>query len=910
MAESIVQDNTAAVSAADAAGSAAAPANILPVAFEFDDDACGASPAQLKSAPSETDDSVFESSTGSSGSSGSVVGSCFCCSQEVRAPKCVFGPECKKAMNNINNAEVKITGKKGERWEQWEATKKKGGPSLNSVIMNYRKQVGDAKGRGSSRGQFDIMLAYEEMKVTTQTRAGVKLVFMRYGWWLEIAQAQQGMLMADAVKQWDFTDRNCEEEHKKTKNGETWLAMPTEDYIVGENIAAHTKVMALQQKAVKKPSTEAIAAAETGLKQNHLGFGDKAFESCGGGSVLVTSRSGGSIHFSPHGKSLMCDGAGGDFRVAPGAKVDEEDGGQNKTKKNKNYDIAANRNLLQDKMQEGVDLQLSACGTASKEATDLALSFADDAEGKEKHSRYLATMAERREILDAVTFQLDVEFTVNDLPDIVKKDVGAVKKTLDALNVLVEAAVVAQNATSEVAVWTETFSKAFALHHTLPELGPLGTNGGWLDGKFTLPLNRELLVLAMKWTRLIFVINSNLQLRVKALQSEQKPLPIEDSEQLMPLSLLRSGIDEAVAKCMTEDDIKQSASTFKSEVERVKRLVSSVQRSTADIKRAESSKKRKASQDEVKVQKAEVKKQKDLSKEMERKDKAVAGKSGECWLPVFLGAADVMTSSFKPIPAFEDHGQFTKAGVAGQPFHSGGKPYMIKTPRLALAACEHAGCKSMMQIFETQFPCSKQAKSSGRAQTPLKSENAKKVFEAFLEHKHASCSILEGNTDVSIFGFMDSMVYAGCEYNAVGSMRMALKGQREVVLIGFADFWDALSSDTKKTANINEEYTVTSFAGDLLLRLGAKDALTTELLAKAAQIIWHGVVPAKALLYIPPGFMLCERAMNKELLVGLRCSVKDQSEDARRHLQAILNVHSTYAAKDSVMKTLWEKALV
>ena len=124
----------------------------------------------------------------------------------------------------------------------------------------------------------------------------------------------------------------------------------------------------------------------------------------------------------------------------------------------------------------------------------------------------------------------------------------------------------------------------------------------------------------------------------------------------------------------------------------------------------------------------------------------------------------------------------------------------------------------MVQIFETQFPCSKQAKTTGRAQTPLKSENAKKVFETMLEYKHPTCVVMQEHSDVSVFGFMDSMVYSGVEFNALGSFRMALKGQREVVLLGFADLWEALPSDRKQSANFNDEYNVTAFAGDLLMR--------------------------------------------------------------------------------------------
>ena len=69
---------------------------------------------------------------------------------------------------------------------------------------------------------------------------------------------------------------------------------------------------------------------------------------------MLAARSGGSILFSPHGKSIMCDGSSGDFRSLVSTTGKNKEGSEQVKEKGKNkkYDMVGARNRLQDKLNE------------------------------------------------------------------------------------------------------------------------------------------------------------------------------------------------------------------------------------------------------------------------------------------------------------------------------------------------------------------------------------------------------------------------------------------------------------------------------------------------------------------------------------------------------------------------------
>ena len=69
---------------------------------------------------------------------------CDCCGQEEKVKGSRFGPECKRALNNVTNREKKEGAQDPERRKRWEAIKKEGGAALNALLLSYRNQCPDA----------------------------------------------------------------------------------------------------------------------------------------------------------------------------------------------------------------------------------------------------------------------------------------------------------------------------------------------------------------------------------------------------------------------------------------------------------------------------------------------------------------------------------------------------------------------------------------------------------------------------------------------------------------------------------------------------------------------------------------------------------------------------------------------
>ena len=175
---------------------------------------------QSNASPDDDDDCKLDEDEDQDSDAAQDPDLCACCKEEKRVDKNIFGKECKKALNNVENREVKETGRKGERWAKWVEVKRTGGPVLNAILLAYRESCQESKGKGHKRGNFDFATHYEELRSIAKVETGEKLVYMTLVKWLKVAQEDHGYDAKQAKDLWNKKNKMLPQHKKKKERGQ------------------------------------------------------------------------------------------------------------------------------------------------------------------------------------------------------------------------------------------------------------------------------------------------------------------------------------------------------------------------------------------------------------------------------------------------------------------------------------------------------------------------------------------------------------------------------------------------------------------------------------------------------------------------------------------------------------------
>lgn len=587
-------------------------------------------------------DATSDTQTAASSKSGCAEQLCACCGQETRVPKCIYGPECKKALNNIDKQEATATNppRSGPRWKRWQETKRQGGPKLNGVIMAYRKTCQESQGSGKSRGKYDFVRSLEEMKVSTEVAQGSKLRYMTLARWLTHAQEEFDMSVTDAEKDWTEAERVTPASLKRqTKSGLLRLPMPYEEYITGEDAVQHSKALVVEEQH-KKVNKETLGKLE---KQTHLGqfgFNDAPFEDVGGrlfskascgekplfsglrfgdqGHVQDLGSLSGGVPDAPAGagEGSSSAGSGVAASVPRPANPGPEPQPKPQPKRAKRYDVAANQNKLNERIEQDLMAACKKLLTEVEGEKDKIMGLLTNAD-LDKYHAYIVTMKARACLVRMV----------------LSTDSDAEEK---------------------------------------------------------------------------------LRRHMEDLKSKQEPMPVEGA--ITCLSTAQASLKQKVREGKDEDSMKLVQNELKGSVAMFKRLSAAASRAASDLKKALEARKRKAAVALQKEAKAEERQRTKEEKEVAKAVKlAKNGTETPClWLPqstvghlqkdlvMVKSLADLLTESKRDASAI----------AKGEPFcvedASSVQKYLTENTELA----------GIMQVFEAQYPMSRQAKERQRAQTP------------------------------------------------------------------------------------------------------------------------------------------------------------------------------------------------
>ncbi len=406
-------------------------------------------------------------------------------------------------------------------------------------------------------------------------------------------------------------------------------------------------------------------------------------------------------------------------------------------------------------------------------------------------------------------------------------------------------------------------------------------------------------------------------------QVQSKLLAEDDAVLIELLSDAAANLTREVEAAEGEDDIKKATKNLKEAVGRNKRIHTSVLRAASDLKKAMTQKQKKAEAEISKKRKQEEAQQKKDVKEMQKRTKQAQGGAGA--LPGLWVEGPLRSSLCADLPVYDDLANVQRDLKAGGCLHHG-EPYIISAKGVAGTMNEELNkesVKGFMQIFETQFPLSKQAREKGRAQSAVKVDGIGKLREALMSFVSAKCKAFKGdgnglNSDLehlSAYGFSSAMRYAGAEYLGMSSIRYSMKGEREVVLCNASDVWPVIrDSHSDEVGKLSGDRVVTSFLGDKLMQASLEDSWVQALMKEAKEngdkkVMFRGIVPEGSVFVVPAGVILMERSLNQKLALGLRLALQDTSKSSMRNLEILLGVHSTYADAADKLAKRWSDVL-
>ena len=252
-----------------------------------------------------------------------------------------------------------------------------------------------------------------------------------------------------------------------------------------------------------------------------------------------------------------------------------------------------------------------------------------------------------------------------------------------------------------------------------------------------------------------------------------------------------------------------------------------------------------------------------------------------------------------------------KAKPAAEDQHSFDAPFVVKMCPLVLQLykADHVALKTCLQQFEVEFTGSPQYSASKRGQLPIKTGDvagsidnrfSKELLEIAQSFSKESFSDVPESSEIAPlfntmvrWGFEKTMLYIGAESNDLGTLRIAYKGRRFIMLASLQQILPSVLRDNTEVNNDTVTRTHVMAWMDGLTAGSAKELLLEENSPWRACILNIG-----DLLYIPAGHFYIEMAMGLEDVFGLRLPVFAASASLQNNFELAMKLETN--AKKSV----------
>ena len=388
------------------------------------------------------------------------------------------------------------------------------------------------------------------------------------------------------------------------------------------------------------------------------------------------------------------------------------------------------------------------------------------------------------------------------------------------------------------------------------------------------------------------VRNAELQLArvVKNKAIDKQPAPIEAILELAPCLELDYFCIQVEA-ATSEDDIKTLEKSFASAVKRMADVADSVKQASKQMLDVVEKAKTRESKEKEEAAKKLAKEREALSKKEEKskKDKSQSTASGKsdnlvstCRLFSPSIALSACHAKLQPIHEFKDYNELV-AYKSNHRLEDLG-PYIIKEAQAVAEILAERGPKSSMAVFQIQFGNTVQVKDERRGQQPFTHDRRDVLRETILgcapvPKDIPGClpMVKRAIHSVSQFGMLPTACSNGIfEYQCTANIRFQVRGQREVFIMQTADvvaFVDSLDQNDRRLLRGN-------LVDGLMHFFQTMDAGTFAQLLDSVggrSIVRRSILGPGSLSYIPFGYVICERTVGTQPVIGIRVATLDNA---------------------------------
>jgi hypothetical protein len=768
-------------------------------------------------------------------------------------------------------------------------------------------------GPGKSRKAFSMVQFMEEHLVSTELRKGFKAIMMHKSKYARWAQAEYGWTVAACNTKFDQMVKLCSED-EQDENGpdgeKTRIPVHTEDFIQGSNATIHQKRMSLFTKMAKIKDEAQLKEEATKLGLSHADFSDPIFSQVGGN---VAKRLGlGSMFASSSSVSKF--GAEVEF-------ADEQE--QSTAKRQKHYALDENRNLTFEKVVTAIVLIVKLSASVEIKYMEAKQTYDDTKDEIADQESSWIVLHKRYQIWKCVIAGFDSESEAS--MELWTND--PIVRILGMWSDAVDAAIACSDLES---VWAVSLSKVFAAAVELSEtvmaelqrLTLFLIDFKWTGTEFATVPDRALLLCKIVETRTARRAQLCLEALIASKNAASEPLPIGNMESVIPLAALLSWKD-CCHRLSSEGEVKAMQTSIKEQLACYNDLSSATLRGAKKVVDNVIKKiKDRRTDVEKEAAKAAKKQINDKDKEVKAHAKALAKQKNSpkplapqiaASLPHVLFTAS--SAHIYPLPTFPDPEALVSARNGSVTVDSSDPIVVVSVPALLEVAAEKS-VKGSIGVFRVQFPASEQGKREGRGQYPLQNDRGNRIRELMMGNSHPGLSlparidagVKKVMEQVSIYGLMPSMLCNGSfERQAVGNARYQIQGTREVILMKMIDLQkvaEELSFTARTGPHLDQ---MVGYMNDLNFEWG--EDVDKALLKHKIKIFRQTIGPG-ALTYIPIGFIVCERVLQNEPVIGFRTSMLDSDPDVQSCFRKLVTAVAATSPDKDVLKAFLQKALL
>jgi hypothetical protein len=338
--------------------------------------------------------------------------------------------------------------------------------------------------------------------------------------------------------------------------------------------------------------------------------------------------------------------------------------------------------------------------------------------------------------------------------------------------------------------------------------------------------------------------------------------PVADLSTVQPVSILKHRINTFTAT--SEHDLKDRDRQLKADIDFAKELFDRIKSSVTLMSQALSSHQgetaRKAKQQD-KARTLEEKKKHQSQKDALKSVRQLCKDSTSPGLLSYCGPLIKEITRFESVASFTDAAKHGKVDLKS--------PYVVEDCTTLKELADAAVTRTNFANFRAQLPHSDPISKKKKAQCPYLGGAEDKVKSGLLEL--TTSQRVPMDAVLSMWGCKSDMMQAGLEHGGLGNLRFTAKGAREIACCHVKELWSLVGGLKKHPVELSEKMTMFDVIEDTLLSDFTETGL--QMAEEAGMKAFRGVSGSGSVIFIPAGFVVVERGIGSDMVVGWRLQI-------------------------------------